>query len=40
MTVDDHGGVLVERGAGEDGVGFGRKRGQDQRALFGFAPSV
>ena len=33
MPVDDHGGVRVERGAGENGVGFGGKGGQDQRAL-------
>jgi hypothetical protein len=31
-TVDDHNGVRVERGAGENGVGFGRKGGQHQRA--------
>jgi hypothetical protein len=35
-TFDDHGGVWVERGVGENGVGFGRKGGQDQHALFGF----
>ena len=33
MTVDDDGGVWIERGAGENRVGFGRKGGQDQRAL-------
>ena len=33
--VDDHGGVRVECGAGENGVGLGRKGGQDQRALLG-----
>lgn len=35
VTVDDHGGVWVQRGAGENGVDFGRKGGQDQGALFG-----
>jgi len=32
MPVDDNGGVRVERGPREYGVGFGGKRGQDQRA--------
>ena len=32
MTVDDDGGVWIERGAGENRVGFGRKGGQDKRA--------
>ena len=40
MTVDDHGGVWVERGAGENGVGFGGKGGQDQCALFGLHAGV
>ncbi len=32
MTVDDDGGVWIERGAGENRVGFGWKGGQDERA--------
>ena len=33
-------GGRVEGGADENGVGFGRKAGQDQRALFSWAPAV
>ena len=40
MTVDHHGGVWIERGAGENGVGFGRKSGQNEGALFGLAAGV
>ena len=33
-------GGRVEGGADENGVGFGRKAGPDQRALFSWAPAV
>ena len=35
-TIGDDRWVLVERGAGEDRIRLGGKRGQDQGALFGF----